>query len=232
MLTDNFDKEYYKVLKRFDEICKINNFWYSLGDITLLSAVTNSLHYKRNKIIDIFITIETLRELEKKYNNNLISPYTESSFFLLTPRFKFDNSDITINLIIITPTSIEKVLKIKKLKYKIKYFYGNYLGNQKENNFQTKFFFLSFKLFPWIKFSPLSYFEIYDDLYEEKHQGFFLINNFLESINLNWIPNINFKRNTVNFLGLELYIFEEANSFLTNKYGKNFNVNPKIINNI
>ncbi|MGL4343144.1 MAG: hypothetical protein ACRCRZ_01055 [Metamycoplasmataceae bacterium] len=221
--------EYEKILKNFSDICKNANLWYSLGNLTLLSAINKSQNFIQNEYIEIFVTIDTLNYLKKMHPKNILDSSTRNNFYTINPFFIMKGIGVDIKLIIIVETTDIKLYKKIKNKQIISYYYNHFLNNKKHFNLKTFFIYnFLFKMLFFFPFKPLSYMELFDSLNDEKYRGFYLINNLSEKFSKNWIPNTTFKTKNIFFLNIEVPVFLEYQIFLIQRYGKNYENAPKL----
>lgn len=217
-MNSEINSQYKNVFTKFVSICDENNLWYSLANNTLLSVKTKNNYFDNSGIIEVFVTKSTFTFLKQNYSDNLIDFSCSDRFFLSTPFFYIRNNNRFIKIIIIVPTSIEKIKKFNCIKNKIKYNYSNFLTFKKGYNFYTKFIFFWLRIFSRFC-SPIEQNEFYDSLYSENYRGFFSINSLNEKNVKNWFPNITFRVEEVIFLGIKSKIIVEYNSFLIARYG-------------
>jgi hypothetical protein len=111
MIQENYN-DYKKVLTHFVSACEQNNLWYSLANNTLLGAMTNTDYFANIGILEVFVTNETFMSLKDKYPDNIIDFTSSDNFFLSTPFFFIPNVHKFIKIILLVPTSVDKVNKV------------------------------------------------------------------------------------------------------------------------
>ena len=206
---------YQRTLNSFNEKCKENQLWFSLANKSLLSALTQNNYFETDDFIEVFMTEKSFIELQSKYKDFVISPNNNVNFWYTNPFFIEPSSPIVIKIIIIVPADIKKTQKFYNLKNAQRQLIGYHLSNETNKNFWFKTFY-SFLANIW---SALVWEEIYANIYTEKYQGFFTIDDLFLYVNQNWIPNLTFRMKEVDFLSLTCPIIDEAEIFLTKRYG-------------
>ncbi len=226
MIQEN-NNDYKNIFTKFVSICERNNLWYSLANNSLLSAMTNTNYFENIGILEVFVTYETFLFIKNKYPDNIMDFASSDSFYLPTPFFYVKNLNKFIKIIILTPTSVDKVNKVYKLSNKVKNQYSNFLTFKKGYNLSTKLMFNFFRLFSMF-FCPIEQNKLFDSLYHEDYRGFIAINSLNESSVKNWFPNITFQMENIDFLGVNTKIIKEYDKLLIARYGETWRNGVKI----
>lgn len=220
------EKSFITILKSFDQKCRKNKIWYSLSNLTLLSAKTNKT-YGSSKIVEVMMDSESYNKFSNLYNKNILDSTTRSDFYFSNP-FYFENDFnclIKINLII--KGNIKKTEKFYSIKNWQRQGIGFFktIKNKKLNwkHIIQKAYFKFLNLF-W---SPLLHTEIDSKIYDEKYNGFFVINSFSKDINKNWIPTLTMKLDEIEWHGINFLIVEENELILSKQYGLDWKTIPQ-----
>lgn len=218
MTQDNKKMHFFKnILESFDSKCKQNDIWYSLGEKTLLSVITENDYYSHDNFLEVLMTNEGFEKLKFHYKENLLDNSLNSLYLHLNPIYFEIGNKVTIKIFIIVPASIKKTEKIYSLFNQIRC-YVSYNVSIPEIKKIKKI---------WVKkisllFQPITWQEIYAKIYKEKYQGYFVIGNFNSNINANWIPSLTFKMENKNFLNVDVPIIREYELYLHKKFGSNW----------
>ncbi len=183
--------------------------------------MTNTDYFANIGILEVFVTNETFMSLKDKYPDNIIDFTSSDNFFLSTPFFFIPNVHKFIKIILLVPTSVDKVNKVYNWKNKVKYNYSNFLTFKKGYNISTKLIFSTLKVFS-IFWCPIEQNKLYDSLYHEDYRGFVAINSLNESSYQNWFPNLTFEMEDVVFLDIKTKVIKEYDKFLIARYDKSW----------
>lgn len=210
------------LLKSFVDKCKKEKIWYSLSNNSLLNAKSNK-HFAGSNVVEIMMTTNSFKKLMKFYLSNIIDPSTKSDFYFTSPFYieKGINAAIKINILI--EANVKKAEKFYSYKNLLRQQIGFYKTKTSSNQLRKVFF-----KFMGYFFSPLTWQEISSNIYDDKYEGFFLVDNFSFNINKNWIHALNKKRETIKWLDIDVDIIKESEVFLIKKYGFEWKTNPKI----
>jgi hypothetical protein len=112
----------------------------------MLSAMTNTDYFANIGILEVFVTNETFMFLKDKYPNNVVDFTSSDAFYLSTPFFFIQDVKKFIKIILLVPSSVEKVNKVFVLKNKIKYNFSNLLTFKKGHNASSRLIFAGLKI--------------------------------------------------------------------------------------
>lgn len=217
--TINNDSEYTYILNSFLNKCYENQIWFSLAGKTLLSAITNKNYYKSDHYLEVFMTFESFDQLKNKYNENIIDSTNTLDYFYLNPIYVEKDINKLIKINILIPASIKKTEKFYSLKNSKRQKIGYWKYRNYDRGFLKKFWYNKIMS----KFlSPLLWEEIYANIYSDKFEGYFVVDEFQSNINNHWIPSITFKMQNVNFLSINCPILKESKLYLQKKFGLNW----------
>ncbi|CAC13178.1 unknown; predicted coding region [Mycoplasmopsis pulmonis] len=206
------------VFSEFVQICEKNNLFYSLAFETSLSWNKGEKIDQKKHIFQVFMSIDSYRNLKKKFYNNVIDNSNSINYNFLKPRFVLDKSNwinevsfVEINILI--PSTLKKIKSFKSLKNLF-----IYQINKKNKEIKNSSLFKKiFNLFP-ININKAIY-----SIYSSKHQGFFVLSNVNENTEKNWFLNITFKTKEIQFLNLKTRVIEEIESHFKRNYKDGYN---------
>lgn len=211
-------EDYQISLNSFVSKCSENQIWFSLANKTLLSALTNVDYFDHDDYLEVFMTFAALQTLQEKYNEFLVSPNNNSHYAYSAVFFVEPQSPIVIKIILVVPAGIKKTEQFYKRKNRRRQAIGYWSSNQWTKNFWKHLYYQLWSIFQ----AALVWEEVYAKIYAEKYQGFFIIDDLRLNINQNWIPNLTFKTKKIPFFKIECPVIEEAEVFLTKRYGWNW----------
>ncbi len=215
-----------EALKYFANICDKYDIWYTVIGNTLLN-IKSEKKFTSNNIIEVGMSIDSFRKLINYASSFILDSSVRNDFFYSNPFFVDKEQNHYVKIIIFTESKIEKIQKFYSIKNLLRQKIGLYKTNYKYvkgfNNYFKKTFFSFLNLF-W---SPLIWQEICSNVYDEKFNGYFLIDSFKPNINKNWLPSISFDREEVVIdKNVKIYIFKEWETFLSKRYGLDWKTNP------
>ena len=222
----NTEKSFMSILKSFDQKCRKNKIWYSLSNLTLLSAKTNKT-YGCPKIVEVMMDSKSYNKFFKLYNENILDSRTRSEFYFSNPFYFENNFEYLIKINLIIKGSIEKTEKF----YSIKNWQRQEIGffktaKNKKLNWKHKIQKIYFK-FLNLFWSPLLHTEIESKIYDEKYNGFFIVNSFSKDINKNWIPTLTMELEEITWNEEKLLIIKESDLILNKQYGFDWQTIPE-----
>lgn len=207
--------EYKNILFSFVKKCKENNIWFSLSNKTLLSSLTEINYFNQDDYLEVFMLLNDFEKLKTLFPNNIIDPKDKDNFYALNPFFVDEISNVVIKINILVPASIKKTEKFYSFRNKRRQQIGYWASFKSKSYWYKKIYYSLWRMID----SNLSWFEIYTNIYNEKYNGYFIVDNFSLNINQNWIPSLTKEVENINFLDIECPILKEYEVFLNRRYG-------------
>lgn len=220
----NNNLQHQNILKSFTKKCLDEKIWFALAGKTLLSSLTNEKYHLNDDYLEVFMTFESFELFRQKFPENIIDSTNVFNYQYLNPFYIEPSENILIKINIIVPASIKKSEKFFSLKNKKRQWIGYWVFNKHSKKFFSKVYYKFLSLF----YTPLLWQEVYSNIYKEKYEGFFVIDNFDLNINTNWIPSITFDMKSINFLEIECPIIKESELYLIKRFGFDWNSDFKL----
>lgn len=215
------------IIKEFDKKCKENNIWYSLVNISLLEAMSNTI-LTNNNFVEVMMSIESFSKMKKKFEKNILDISINSDFCFFIPIYFDPKFKSIIKISILVPANINKTQKVYSIKnlirQKISFFNFLKFNNLNFEMKLKKIFYKFLNLF----LSPINWIEIYSNIYDENYDGYFLIDSFNKNINKKWLHTLTKNLLNVNWISNDVLVIEENDIFLKKNYGLNWNKTPKL----
>lgn len=217
--------------QHFTQVCDKHDIWYVVDNGTLLGTIRHKGVIPWDDDFDVRMTKESYEKLKNIFPTNCIDGTMTKDYPLIIPKFvpnnkNFLESNIFVDIFIIVPTIEWKVRNFRSFKNKLKFSmecvhttwkpYAWYI-------YLLKIFTYPFK---WMN-TKMTYKTSLDILYEEKYTGFYTIDNPIDSIKINWINNFSFKRVLYKFENFKVWVPEEYEQILIDKYTINYMVPKK-----
>ena len=212
-------ESFQKTLESFIQKCKEKQIWFSLINKSLLSAMSQIDYFLEDDYLEVLMTYQSFEKLQSHYKDFVVSPNNNINFWYSNPFFVEPKSQIVIKINIVVPANIKKAQRFYNPKNRLRQKIGYWNSNEQTNRIVTRKFFN----FLGRICSALVWEEVYTKIYHDRYQGFFIIDDFRLNINQNWLANLTFRMENVEFLGLTCPIIEEAKTFLVKHYGWNWN---------
>ncbi len=222
----NRKKQLINHFRTFIDICEKHNIWYAAASTTLQGAVAIKGMIPWNEKIEIMMTIESYKQLKEVSESYLIDGSMDSSFSSVNPKFlpkgkEFYETNIFIDILIVVPTTVKKVMKWSKFNNKNNFLMKKLHSKYTPYNIKEKilkFFSSPFKNL----YRQLTFQMAYNDLYDKKNEGFYLIHKPNCKAFQHWIPHLTFNTEKIEYEGMLINIPAEYKTALEVKYGKNY----------
>lgn len=218
---------YHQILLSFSNKCKENSIWYSLGGKSLLSAMTSINYFNQDDYLEVFMSLDSFKKLQALFPKNVVDSNSKNRYYFLTPFFVEPNCPIVIKINILVPAGIKKSEKFYTIKNLIRQQIGFWSSYNEEKYWFKKLMYKFLSLF----FSNLTWYEVYATMYDEKYNGYFVVDSFAKNINQHWIPSVTFRTKNISFVNIECPIIEESEIYLNKRFGfkwkDEFNANDK-----
>ncbi|TCG10725.1 LicD family protein [Mycoplasma todarodis] len=223
----NRKKELIKHLKTFINICEKNDIWYAAASTTLRGAIAIKGMIPSNEKIELMMTIESYGKLKEIAEEYLIDGSMDNSYPSINPKFipkysKFNETSVFIDILIIVPTTIQKVKKWSNFSHKNNFLMKKLHSDYTPYNSKEKF--LKGLSWPFKNlYKQLTFQAAYNKLYSQKNEGFYLIHRPSCKDFQHWIPHLTLNVEKAEYEGIEINIPAEYKTVLEVKYGKNYN---------
>lgn len=193
-------KQVLEISREFANICDQNQIWYSLDKDSLLGAVRHGGFIPWIIKTNFFITLDGFNKLKRLFPKNIVDSsihedWRKMSFIWIRDSNNWKKTNAFVNIRVAVPTTVKKVKKYLSRNFEIK----NLLKKRKVN----------------IK-------NVINNLYErEKFQGYYLPDFSKKNMNKhNWIQNLTFEQEKINFSGFDFKIAKEWKSIINHWYGE------------
>ena len=201
-----------KLAKKFDELCKNNNIFYALDHNTLLGALRHGGFVPWCEKFQVMMSLEGYARIKRYFPQMIIDNDVNSNYNSLKSVFVYGDKDIKedqpfVEIRILVPTTIAKLKKFRGILY----------GLRNRVSF----------------FQKLTQKKAINFLFDNKHEGFLLLEDRKQSLQDSWLQAYEFERETIKFHGYEFFAPKNFKRILTNFFGKNYMkaIVPKVIYN-
>ena len=206
MWTENLNilekrKNLLNFAKKFIEICKHENIWYSLDRQTLKGSQKHGGFVPWEQRFEVMVTINSYRKLKRVCQNHIVDSFLDPSFKQLAPVFVANNRDWKspqpfIRIRILIPTTTQKLQRF--------FSFWTLIQNK-------------------LRRRPQNIKNIINDLVDwQKFEGYYLFEQRRRFLKQNWIQVLSFETKTVNFSGIQTEIIKEYDRILKYWYGQKY----------
>ncbi|WP_369085745.1 hypothetical protein AB5V95_02205 [Metamycoplasma spumans] len=230
-------EEKYKILKKFSDICKQNNLWWSLDSHSLLALFSENNLLEELDHFDVMMDIFSYSKLKNIVPELILDSTLHSDYYSLQNKFlenpnNFYEEQSFININLIIPTKLKKVKQYIKFSNRYKSFVNYYatLSSSNVGKLNNKIN-LSKLLKKHTKL--ITYKDIVNSLFDDAHEGFIITEPIIKKSSTNkWISNVSYKISDDKIQDIDIKYINEYDQYLINIYGEKYKKISSIFNNL